>query len=177
MRRSCAITGHRPHKFPWKYDESDIRCVKLKDMLTTQITALVADGVTDILVGGAEGTDTWAAQMVLSLLERNPALRLHCILPYRGQADKWSALAQERYRYILDRADSVIYLHRKYKSGCMMERNRFMVSYADIVLAVYNGEQRGGTAATVRYAKRQGKQVQILNPLKYTICNIFPDRD
>ena len=58
-RRICAFSGHRPSKFPWKYDETDMRCVKLKAALAEQIAALVdRDGVTDVLVGGAEGADT-----------------------------------------------------------------------------------------------------------------------
>lgn len=173
-RRICAFSGHRPSKFPWKYDESDSGCVKLKIALAEQITALVDyDGVTDVLVGGAEGADTWAALTVLSLCEKNPALRLHCILPYRGQSDSWSASARERYQGILDRADGVLYMHREYRRGCMLERNRFMVDHADMLLAVYNGEWRGGTAATVRYAKKLGKRALILNPstLSITIEN------
>lgn len=37
----------------------------------------------------------------------------------------------------------------------MLERNRFLVDHTDLLLAVYNGEQRGGTAATVRYAQEK----------------------
>lgn len=51
----CAFTGHRPHKFPWKYDEADSRCVLLKAALTEQITRLADAGVTDFYSGGADG--------------------------------------------------------------------------------------------------------------------------
>jgi len=132
-----------------------MRCVKLKAALAERIAFLVdRDGVTDILVGGAEGADTWAALTVLSLREKNSALRLHCILPCQGQSDSWSASARERYQGILNRADSVFYMQREYSEGCMLERNRFMVDHADMLLAVYNVEWRGGTAATVRYATK-----------------------
>ena len=33
------------------------------------------------------------------------------------------------------------------------------------LLAVYNGERRGGTAATVRYARKLGRGIIILNPI------------
>jgi len=54
---SCAFTGHRPNKFPWKYDETDSRCVALKAVLAEQIAALADAGVTQFLSGMAEGTD------------------------------------------------------------------------------------------------------------------------
>ena len=158
-RKSCAFTGHRPKKFSWGYDETDKRCVKLKETLADQIENLVIDGYTDFLSGMAEGVDTWAAEIVLAFREKNPALKLHCILPCREQADKWSDSARERFRNILEQADSIVYVNRAYKKNCMLERNHFLVDHADLLLAVYNGEQRGGTAATVRYATKQSKEI------------------
>ena len=161
-RKTCAFTGHRPQRFPWKRDETDPRCAALKAALAERIEALVQDGFTDFLSGMAEGADTWAAETVLSLRETNPALRLHCILPCRSQAEKWSASARERYRGILEQADSVVYVRRTYTRGCMMERNRFLVDHADLVLAVYDGGARGGTAATVRYAEKRGRAMKFV---------------
>lgn len=34
-KTTCAFTGHRPHKFSWKNDETDPRCVELKAVLAT----------------------------------------------------------------------------------------------------------------------------------------------
>ncbi len=161
---SCAFTGHRPHKFPWRYDEADNRCVALKAALAAQITALTEAGVTNFYSGGADGVDCWAALIVLELKKKNPALNLHLILPHEGQADKWSDSAQERYHSILGQADSVDYVSRKYYDGCMLDRNRRLVDAADLLLAVYNGERRGGTAATVRYARKLGRRVIIVDP-------------
>lgn len=165
---SCAFTGHRPHKFPWRYNEADKRCIALKTALAEQITAFVGSGVTDFYSGGADGVDCWAALIVLELRKKNPALRLHCILPHKGQADKWSGSAQERYRSILEQADSIEYVSHDYYDGCMLDRNRRLVDVADVLLAVYNGERRGGTAATVRYARKLGRRVIIINPVLLT---------
>ena len=161
---TCAFTGHRPHKFPWRYDEADSRCLALKAALTRQIAALAGEGVTDFFSGMAEGTDSYCAQIVLGLREENPALRLHCVLPCQGQADRWSAPAQERYHAILRRADSVEYVSQVYFQGCMLLRNHRLVDSAAILLAVYNGEWRGGTAATVRYAQKLGRRLIVLDP-------------
>lgn len=164
VERACAFTGHRPRKFPWGYDELDTQCVSLKSVLTEQIEQLAMNGVTQFLSGMAEGVDTWAALAVLALREKNDALKLHCILPCREQAEQWGAPAQALYRSILEQADSVVYVNRDYKKDCMLERNRFLVEHSDILLAVYNGERRGGTAATIRYARKAGREVWIMDP-------------
>ena len=166
---SCAFTGHRPHKLSWKYNEADSRCVALKAVLMEQITRLVDTGMTAFYSGGADGVDCWAALIVLELRKRNPALRLHMLLPHEGQADKWSDSAQERYHLILKQADSIEYVSHEYYDGCMLDRNHRLVEVAGSLLAVYNGEWRGGTAATVRYAKRLGKKIIILDPVSLTL--------
>lgn len=158
----CAFTGHRPKKFPWGYNEADIRCTALKHELALKIGQLVEAGYTDFLSGMAEGTDTWAALEVLALRKENPALKLHCILPCEEQADKWSVSAQERYSAILEQADSIVHVCKTYSNDCMLKRNHYLVDHATCLLAVYNGEPRGGTAMTVRYARKKGKQIILL---------------
>ncbi|MCI9458531.1 MAG: DUF1273 domain-containing protein [Oscillospiraceae bacterium] len=164
IERCCAFTGHRPKKFPWGYNEADARCLALKKTLAEEIAKLVEAGYTDFLSGMAEGADTWAALAVLALKKENPALKLHCVLPCEGQADGWSASARELYHSILEQADEVVYVSREYQDGCMLKRNRYLVDHAACLLAVYNGERRGGTAMTVRYARKLGREVSILNP-------------
>lgn len=164
IEKCCAFTGHRPKKFPWGYNEADTRCVALKETLAAEIAKLVETGYTDFFSGMAEGADTWAAQAVLALKKENPALKLHCVLPCEGQADGWPASARELYHSILEQADEVVYVNREYSKGCMLERNRYLVDHAACLLAVYNGEWRGGTAMTVRYARKLGREVIVITP-------------
>ncbi|MEY8312779.1 SLOG family protein [Oscillospiraceae bacterium 42-9] len=168
--KCCAFTGHRPHKFPWKYDEANSRCVALKAKLTEQITKLAENGVADFYSGGADGVDCWASLIVLELRKKNPALRLHMLLPHEGQADRRREPAQERYHWILEQADSVEYVSQEYYEGCMLDRNHRLVEAAGLLLAVYNGERRGGTAAAVRYARKLGKKIIILDPVSLKIA-------
>jgi len=164
IERCCAFTGHRPQKFTWGYNETDSRCIALKNELATQISKLVDAGYTDFFSGMAERTDTWVALAVLALRQENPTLKLHCALPCKGQADRWSSSARELYFSILKQADSAVYVSRVYSKDCMVKRNRYLVDHASCLLAVYNGEQRGGTAMTVRYPKSLGRKIIILNP-------------
>ena len=138
-RKACAFTGHRPKKLPWGYNETDVRCVALKATLERQIRSLVQEGVMDFLSGMAEGVDLLAA---------------------------WSAASQARYHTILAQADSIIYVSRIFKKNCLLERNHFLAARSDVLLAVYDGEYRGGTAATIRYAQKLGHGVIILDPTK-----------
>ena len=165
MNKVCAFTGHRPSKLPWRYDETDSRCVALKAVLMEQITLLVEAGVTQFLSGMAEGTDVFCAEIILALREKNPAIKLHCILPCTAQAEKWSASSQELYRSILEQADSVVYVSRAYHKNCMLDRNRFMVEHATTLLAVYNGVRRSGTGATVNHARKMGLEIIVIDPI------------
>ena len=174
--KSCAFTGYRPRKFPWKYNETDSRCVALKTVLTEQIRLLADAGVTHFLSGMAEATDTWSALSVLALRETNPALKLHCILPCREQADKWRASSRDLYRSILEQADSIVYVNRAYHKNCMLERNRFLVEHAATLLAVYNGERRGGTAATMRYAQKMDREIIVIDPATLHITHELTER-
>lgn len=171
IEATCAFTGHRPKSFPWKYDEATPGCVLLKEALVAQIRALSDRGVTDFLSGMAQGTDLWCSQIVLALKRKNPALKLHCVLPCEGQADGWPVSEQERYFSILEQADRIVYVHREYHKSCMLERNRYLVDHASFLLAVYNGTWRSGTGATVRYAQKLNKSIIIINPNMNTLAN------
>ncbi len=92
--------------------------------------------MTDFLSGMALGVDTWAAQSVLALRENNPALKLHCILPCKTQADRWPLVEQKRYYAILQQADSIVYTSRAYYPRCMLHPNPFLNEHSEIFLAV-----------------------------------------
>ena len=169
IKTACAFTGHRPKSFPWKYNESAPDCVLLKEVLAAQIKMLADRGVTDFFSGMAQGVDIWSSQIVLDLQKKNPALKLHCVLPCKGQESKWTASAQERYRSILAQANEVVYVGQEYNRDCMLKRNRYLVDHSSILLAVYNGTWRSGTGATVRYAQKLKREIIIIDPVARTL--------
>ncbi len=169
----CAFTGHRPKSFPWKYDETAPSCILLKEALTTQIVALADSGISDWLSGMALGVDLWSAQVILALREKNPAFKLPCVLPCENQESKWTVSTQEQYLSILAQANDVIYVSRVYHQNCMLERNRYLVDHASILLAVYNGVFRSGTGMTVRYAIKQGRDIICIDPLSRNVSHMY----
>ena len=171
IKTSCSFTGHRPHKLPWGRNESDERCVATRKALAGQIEALHRlRNVTDYYSGMADGADLFAALAVLELKERCPDVRLHCVLPHPGQCDRWPEPARDRYHAILDMADDIVTLSNHYYDGCLLDRNRYLVDAAGWLLAVYDGT-RGGTAATIAYARQLGRTVIVIDPVARVVRN------
>ena len=85
--KSCAITGHRPARFKWKYKENNTGCKRLKKRLRDQIVALYEQGVRRFYVGGALGVDMWAGEILLQLKEQPEYndIELFIALPFEGQ--------------------------------------------------------------------------------------------
>ena len=171
IRTACAFTGPRPEKLPWRCNEDDPACVALKKMLAEQITKLADGGYIHFLSGMAQGIDQYCASAVLALRMLRPEIKLHCILPCVSQADKWTGKAQEAYHSILEQADTVLFVNRDERRTGMMERNRFLVDHCSVLLAVYreNGTRRSGTAATVQYARRMGRELIMIDPISLDV--------
>jgi predicted Rossmann fold nucleotide-binding protein DprA/Smf involved in DNA uptake len=53
----------------------------------------------------------------------------------------------------------------------MLDRNHRLVDAASLLLAVYNGERRGGTAATIRYAQKLGREIYVVDPVSLDISH------
>lgn len=149
----CAFSGHRA--IPEEAVEP------LRRLLREKIASLAAEGVCGFLCGGAMGFDTLAAEMVLEARSRFPEITLTLALPYPGQADRWPEAAQWQYQKICDAADEVIYVSEAYTRFCMMQRNRYLVDHAS-VLVCYLMKTSGGTAGTVKYALHRGLTVENL---------------
>lgn len=165
-KTSCAFTGHRPTRFSFKYDETHLACIKLKKVLAEQINFLYRQGITDFYTGCALGIDLWAGEAVLAVAELHPEIKLHCIVPFAAQDQKWTPDQQARYHALLDRSSEVILTQEKYNKDCYYIRNRYLVDHADIVLAVYDvqANKRSGTGYTVHYAQTQGKPIIAIDP-------------
>lgn len=167
--KTCAFTGYRPSKMPWGYDETDARCVEFRFRLRESLEYLIGKGYTDFMSGGALGFDQMAARIVLSLREKYPWVRLIMVIPFDGQADKWSREQRGRWLSIIEASDRVIHISHAYDKGVFFRRNHYLVENADLLLAAFDGRP-GGTAGTVAYAKRHGVRVVRLAPVKGVIC-------
>lgn len=164
--KTCAFTGHRPHKLPFGYNEDDPRCRRLKEALLCCIREMIEkENVRHFITGMALGVDMFAAEAVLSLKKKDPRLTLEAAVPCANQSARWSEEMRHRYACILSGCDKVTPLQEFYTMGCMERRNRYMVEQADFLIAVWDGSP-GGTSGTLRYARSLGRSIFIIDPTR-----------
>ena len=135
-------------------------------MLAEQIDFLYRQGITDFYTGCALGIDLWVGEAVLAFMDLHPEIKLHCVVPFATQDQKWTPEQQARYRTLLDRSGDVFLTQEKYSEDCYYIRNRYLVDHADVILAVYDmqANKRSGTGYTVHYAQAQGKPIIAIDP-------------
>lgn len=160
---SCCFTGHRAEKLPWGYNENDPRCKALKRRLADVLLSLYESGCRHFICGMATGCDLYFGEAAAALRAEKPGVTLEAAIPFDGQADRWDAVSRKRYFRLAEECDTRTVLHHDYTPDCMMDRNRYMVDHADVLVAVYGGDA-GGTRSTMLYAMRQGKQIIELEP-------------
>ena len=159
---NCCFTGHRPEKLPWGTEESDPRCVQVKKKLEQALNTAYEKGFRHYICGMARGCDLYFAEAVLKLRAAHEDVTLECARPCLTQADRWLSADRQRYLDILDQCNYETVVQHVYDRGCMMRRNRYMVDHAAHVISIYDGEPRGGTAATLAYALRCGLTTDII---------------
>lgn len=159
------FTGHRPNSLPFGYNETDKRCIELKDILYRLIEKSIIElNVNHFISGMALGTDIICAEIVLELKHKYPFILLECAIPCKNQYIKWQESQKERYKKILHNADKITLIQKEYSASCMMKRNKYMISQADYVIAIYTGIKSGGTYKTIQEAENCGKGIFIINP-------------
>ncbi|MCM1546641.1 MAG: DUF1273 domain-containing protein [Clostridiales bacterium] len=161
--KTCCCTGHRPKGFPFKYGidlqkhNAYLQTLELKIEL-----AINQFGITNFISGMALGVDLDFAEIVLKSKERYP-ITLECAIPCENQTLKWNDKDKSRYEQILKYADEINLVSQNYTRDCMLKRNRYMVDKSELVIAVFNGIQKGGTWYTICYAKSKDRYIELIN--------------
>ncbi len=163
MVKRCAFSGHRPVYFPWKDHEDDPACQRVKAALSEEIERALTDGFTYFITGGAEGVDTWAAEIVLEKRKEYPVIKLELAKPFAGYNQQLKGEAGERMCAIEAAADRVTVISDggDEKAACIL-RDCYMVDASDRMIIVYDDASEGssGTQDTLRYARASGKDIR-----------------
>lgn len=165
--RQIVPEGHTGNLWP----DSNPVVFQHHQLLTQHLTyicyELFLQGYTNFISGYALGADQLFAESVIELKRLSYPVRLVAAVPFKSQCSNWPQKSQIKYRELLGKADEVVIVSPgEYSSAKMQKRNEWMVDRADLVLAVWNGAQSGGTFNCVKYALGQGKKIIKFHPEK-----------
>lgn len=159
QEKSACFTGQCPESFCSDSREFKKLEPKLKMLLKRETLQAVQQGYTTFYCGMARGVDILAGETVLSLKADFPEIQLICVIPFPRQPYYWADSWISRYNYLYDHSKRVL-ISPAYSPDCYHRRNRYMVDHSDLVIAVMAQEtERGGTASTIRYARKKNKPV------------------
>ncbi|MCW4093279.1 DUF1273 domain-containing protein [Prevotella copri] len=145
---SAAFTGHRFYNF----SQQEV----IRERLTKAILEAYEHGISNFISGFAIGIDLMAAQIVQSLKPSCPGMTLTAAIPFRGQADRFKPSDRVVYDGLMASADEVIVLSEYYYTRCFLDRDEFMVENASLLIAFYDGREKGGTYYTFKKANSLG---------------------
>ena len=166
---TCTITGHRPQRFKFKYNEHYKLCIKIKKALTAEIINFYNQGVRTFWIGGSIGVDTWAGEIIAELKKqkRYMDMRLCVAIPFPDFKEHFDMKQQTRLKDILRVCDEQIITSEEESEKAYQIRNEYMVNQSDYVLAVCDNDRaiRSGTGMTVNYAiKKRGLPITFIHP-------------
>lgn len=158
--RVLAVTGHRPNKLGG-YDFWAPQRIWVRAWLTQQIEQRRPAYV---ISGMALGVDQ---DFAFVALERG--IHVLAAIPFEGQEREWPAPSQQFYHQLLSCTfHRVVVCEGGYAAWKMQRRNEWMVDHCDDLLAVWNGDLKGGTANCVDYARRIGRPFYRLDPQTFS---------
>lgn len=152
-----AVTGHRPPKLGGYNVQTEGRGLELAMKMLGWYKP------DHVLTGMALGWDTSVAEACVDTDTPWTA----CI-PFPGQEERWPAPQQYRYHELMEKATHVVAVCPKWHRDAMNTRNAFMVNRCNVLIALWNGMEAGGTWHAVHYA--EVRKVYTIN-LWATYCN------
>lgn len=167
--KSCAVTGHRPTRFKFKYKEDYTLCKKIKKAMREQFMRLYdEDGVRRVYVGGSLGVDLWAGEIVLRLKEMPgyEEIELAVVLPFPAHEQKWDERSQKRLEFLIRHSVECLIIGERDCRDSYVKRNCYMVDQAEYLLAIYDND-RGRHAdpiQAVKYAENLGRKIILIHP-------------
>lgn len=164
QHETVAFTGHRPERLGG-YDQNHPKNVEIKIALESMIEAAIDMGYKNFITGMALGVDQWAGRIVVQKAE----LKLIAAIPCPEQDKQWPKPSQAEYQELLSLTADREIVSLRYSSKAMHLRNQWMVDRSSLILAVWDGNQSGGTYSCIEYALIRQRIVISYHPELKTI--------
>lgn len=148
--------------FPWGYDEEDEGCAAMKLLLLNQITALRREDVTNFDVVMDTGVGLYAAEIINRLRENDQDIALTCIVPWEGQASKWTPELRERFFHEQVKCSNVRMLYGNWTADCEISAMLTAIDMAETVIAV-TGQDDILVPVALHYAERLNRRVIVID--------------
>ena len=149
---TVAFSGHRTYQG------------EAKEELRGVVARLYDEGYRRFLCGMAGGFDLAAGEAVAELKRAHSDVELIAVVPYEGFYRLFHAEDAEQYRRVADAADAIVVVSESEGKVAYRMRNDYLVENSSVLVAWFDGVPRGGTAYTVRRARRKGVRVENLYP-------------
>ena len=168
--RACAITGHRPTRFKWKYNENNNGCKRLKRRLKEQLIQLCEKDVHRFYIGGDLGVDLWAGELLLELKEQSEysEIELVLVLPFSGHDKNWDKVSRYRLSKLRQNSAEVIVAGTSENPPAVnfKLRDQYMVEHSDCLLAVYDNapDNHYSVDKVVNYSRKKKLGITLIHP-------------
>jgi uncharacterized phage-like protein YoqJ len=157
---TIAHTGHRPAQLDGDYSLTSTFWKSVEEALVNTWDGILADVV---LTGMALGFDTLVAEVAA----RSGVPFIACV-PFVGQEQRWPKESKERYARLLSKAKEIVVVcEGGYAAWKMQRRNEYMVDRGDLLIALWNGTESGGTWNAVEYARKKDVDVWRMDPTRW----------
>ncbi|MCM3789388.1 DUF1273 domain-containing protein [Domibacillus indicus] len=144
MVKTILLSGYKSHELGiWDQKHPGISVIKLA--LEGRLRTLLDEGLQWVIIGGQPGVELWGAEVVFSLKEEFPDLKLGVLTPFLEQEKNWKEERQDYYNSIIDQADFVDAVSKKPYIGPWQfkARDEFSLDNTDALLLVYDEEREG----------------------------------
>ncbi len=173
----CCVTGHRPSGFNFPREATCPLYTEYLKQLSNLIEELILSNHSEFITGMADGADIDFAMEVLNLKKRYSHITLEAAIPCPLYKAHNRTIYHETRDFVIDSCDiKNILSDHHYHRGCMDKRNRYMVDKSDLIIAIWNGSQHGGTWNTIQYAKKKNKKIIYLMLNELQISDIKQNR-
>lgn len=151
----AAFSGHRTGEKLGGYQTNPLH-IAIKKAIYDKLLELKPEAV---IVGGALGVDTWAAEICLEL-----GLQYTLAVPFVGQERVWPQKSRDHYDYLKSKASNIVIVcDGGYGAWKLQKRNQWMVDNCDTLIAIWDGTD-GGTGNCVAYANSINRKIIRINP-------------